>query len=227
MFKNISSDYSIMLQFEDNMRYTAQHKQDTHERIVTSARRLFNRRGFSDVSIEEIMQHAGLTRGGFYRHFDSKEQLYSHAVRQFLCMRAPERWQKKHVDSRATGSELARMIVDAYLSREHLDDRDGSCPLVALPSDVARDGTAVKGAFREVLGKMVQVFAANLAHREARQQALSLVAMCVGAMVIARAIDDAKLADEIRAAARGHVLGTAGWNKPELVDQEKIRRRRG
>ncbi len=188
------------------MRYSPTRKQETRERIVNSARRLFNRRGFTEVTIDEIMEHAGLTRGGFYRHFATKEQLYADAVRQFLCMTVSERWQQKHVDPCAKGTELARMIVNAYLSRDHLDDRDGSCPLVALPSDVARDGKAVKGAFREVLGKMIQIFEANLSHPEARERALSLVAMCVGAMVIARAIDDAKLGDEIRSAARGQLL---------------------
>lgn len=193
------------------MPYTPTHKQQTRERIVDSARRLFNRKGFTEVTIDEIMQHAGLTRGGFYRHFDTKEQLYSHAVLQFLCADAPERWQSRHVDPCAAGPTLARMIVDAYLSRDHFEDRDGSCPLVALPSDVARGGKAVKAAFRQVLDSMVEVFAANLIEPQARQRALALVAMCVGAMVVARAVDDPKLGDRFREAAREHLLQTAGW----------------
>ena len=193
------------------MPYTRKHKQETRERIVNSARRLFNRRGFTEVTIDQIMQHAGLTRGGFYKHFDTKEQLYSHAVRQFVCMEAPERWQSKHVDRCAQGHTLARMIVNAYLSREHLDDREGSCPLVALPSDVARGGKAVKAAFRQVLDKMVQVFAANLVEPQVSQRALALVAMCVGAMVVARAVDDPRLGDAFRDAAREPLLRSTGW----------------
>ena len=195
------------------MRYPAERKQETRERIIDSARRLFNRRGFAEVTIDEIMQHAGLTRGGFYRYFDTKEQLYSHAIRQFLCLRAPERWQREHVDGCAQGTELARMIVNAYLSQEHFEDREGCCPLVALPSDVARGGKTVKGAFRTVLVKMVEVFAANLAGDDAREAALSLTALCVGAMVVSRAIDDAKLGAEIRAAARVRVLRATGWDQ--------------
>jgi AcrR family transcriptional regulator len=213
MFKNILSAGPLLASWQrSNMRYSAQHKDQTRERIVNSARRLFNRRGFADVTIDDIMRHAGLTRGGFYRHFKSKEQLYSHAVRQFLCLKAPERWQRSHVDACARGADLARMIVNAYLSREHLEDRDGSCPLIALPSDVARGGKAVKGAFREVLGMMLQVFSANLPPTEARERALFLAAVCVGAMVIARAIDDAKLGDEIRAVVHDEVLRAAGWD---------------
>ena len=194
------------------MPYSPKHKHLTRERIVNSARRLFNRKGFTEVTIDEIMKHAGLTRGGFYKHFNSKEQLYAHAVRQFLCIEKPERWQSKHVDSCAEGNGFARMIVNAYLSREHLDDRAGSCPVVALPSDVARGGKAVKTAFREVLEKMVKIFAANLAEPEARRRAQALVAMCVGAMVVARAVDESTFGDEFRDAAREHVLATTGWD---------------
>jgi AcrR family transcriptional regulator len=193
------------------MPYSLQHKQQTRERIVNSARRLFNRRGFTEVTIDQIMKHAGLTRGGFYKHFETKEQLYAHAVRQFLCMDRPERWQRRHVDPCAPGQTLARMIVNAYLSRDHLEDREGSCPLVALPSDVARGGKAVKAAFRHVLDKMVQIFASNLAEPQARQHALALVAMCVGAMVVARAVDDSGLGDNFRDAARDHLLAATGW----------------
>jgi AcrR family transcriptional regulator len=196
------------------MPYSVKHKQATRERIVNSARRLFNRKGFTEVTIEEIMKHAGLTRGGFYKHFDTKQQLYAHAVQQFLCLDSPERWQRKHVDSCAEGPKLARMIVNAYLSREHFEDRDGSCPVVALPSDVARGGKAVKVAFRQVLDKMVGIFAANLAEPQSRERALALVAMCVGAMVVARAVDDPRLADEFRGAAREHLLATTGWDEP-------------
>ncbi len=193
------------------MPYSVKHKQATRERIVNSARRLFNRKGFTEVTIDEIMKHAGLTRGGFYKHFDTKDQLYAHAVRQFLCLDSPERWQRKHVDSCAEGPTFARMIVNAYLSREHLDDRGGSCPVVALPSDVARGGKAVKAAFRQVLDKMVEIFAASLKGPQAREEALALVAMCVGAMVVARAVDDSRLADEFRAAARNSLLTTTQW----------------
>ena len=89
-------------------------------------------------SIDEIMGDAGLTRGGFYKHFSAKEDLYQAAVLQFVCAERPEPWQARHIDPAAKGAALARMIVDAYSSRDHLDDRDGSCPMIALPSDVSR-----------------------------------------------------------------------------------------
>jgi Bacterial regulatory proteins, tetR family len=80
------------------MPYSAQHKQETRNRILRSARRLFNRKGFAEVTIDEIMAEAGLTRGGFYKHFTSKDDLYSEAISQFMCKDPPEAWQRKHVD---------------------------------------------------------------------------------------------------------------------------------
>jgi TetR/AcrR family transcriptional regulator, transcriptional repressor for nem operon len=140
------------------MPYSAEHKEGTRQRIVTSAARLFNRKGFAEVTISEIMTAAGLTHGGFYRHFRTKDELYSEVISQFLC-RPAEPWQQKPAERCVPGQPFARYVVDAYLSREHLDDVDGSCPLIGLPSDAAQrrsrqdrlspgdrvDDTAVRG----------------------------------------------------------------------------------
>jgi TetR/AcrR family transcriptional regulator, transcriptional repressor for nem operon len=186
-------------------------KRETRAQILRSARRLFNRKGFAEVTIDEIMNGAGLTRGGFYRHFATKDELYSEALLQFTCKDPPEEWQRKYVDLCAEGVPFARMIVDAYLSREHLQDQDGPCPTAGLASDVSRSGPRVKAAFRKVLEVMLDVFVANLRGDDARDRALSLVAVCVGAMVIARALDDTRLADAFRTAAHRHVLANTGW----------------
>ena len=193
------------------MPYAPQQKQETRERIVRAARRLFNRKGFAEVTIDEIMTEAGLTRGGFYRHFKTKDELYSEALSQFLCNKKPEEWQRKHVNLCADGATLARMIMDAYLSKDHLDDRDGSCPTVALPSDVSRSGVPVKRAFRIVVEMMLEVFGGALPGPDARERALALVSLCVGAMAVARAVDDPDLADALRIAARKHVIASTGW----------------
>jgi TetR/AcrR family transcriptional repressor of nem operon len=192
------------------MPYSSEHKQDTRQRILRSAARLFNRRGFSEVTIGEIMRAAGLTHGGFYRHFKSKDELYSEVITQFLC-RAPEPWQTKPAERCAPGQPFAVYVVDAYLSREHLEDIDGSCPLIGLPSDVARGGKAVKTAYRQVAESMIRLFEANLSGPEARKQALVFVALCVGGMVLARAIDDEALACDLRESAQSHILLTTGW----------------
>jgi TetR/AcrR family transcriptional regulator, transcriptional repressor for nem operon len=194
------------------MPYAPEHKQETRERIVRTARRLFNRKGFSEVTIDEIMAEAGLTRGGFYRHFKTKDELYSEALLQFLCKKEPDDWQRQHVNLCAEGTTLARMIMDAYLSKDHLEDRDGPCPTAALGSDVSRSGTPVRKAFRMVLEMMLKVFTGALPGADARERALALVSLCVGAMVVARAVDDPDLADALRLAARKHILASSGWS---------------
>ncbi len=193
------------------MPYTPEHKQQTRERIVGAAARLFNRKGFAEVSIGEIMTAAGLTHGGFYRHFSSKEELYAEAVRHFLKKEMPARWQKGPGGRCPPDQAFARFVVDAYLSPDHLEDVDGSCPLVGLSTDVARSNGVVKAAYREVAQSMIEVFKANLEGRAARDQAMVLVSLCVGGMVLARALDDQDLANDFLATAHRHALKTTGW----------------
>jgi TetR/AcrR family transcriptional repressor of nem operon len=124
---------------------------------------------------------------------------------------------------RPEGQALARAILDAYLSRVHLDDVEGSCPVIGLATDVARSGGPAKRAYRQVMEMMASIFAANLgsgalaasegsaAPDAARQRALAVVALCVGGMVLARAVDDEPAADELRAASHRYAVALAGW----------------
>jgi AcrR family transcriptional regulator len=193
------------------MPYTRDHKEQTRRRIVAAAAELFNRNGLEAVSIGDIMARAGLTHGGFYRHFRSKDELYAEAVRQFLQQEARPRWQKQQGGGRRADQPFARLVLDAYLSRDHLKDVGGSCPLIALSSDVARAGDAVKAAYREVAEAMVHVFKAGLKGRAARDRAMVLVAVCVGGMVLARALDDEELGNDFLDTSRRHALKAAGW----------------
>jgi AcrR family transcriptional regulator len=181
------------------MPYSAKHKSDTRQRILESARRLFNSRGFAEVSIGEIMENAGLTHGGFYRHFKDKGELYAEAVRRFLCEEAPVPWRQRGGSS--PGKKRAHRIVDAYFSQDHFHDCETCCPLIGLPSDVARSGDAVKAAYQDVLQKLLALLQADLEGPDARERALSLVALCVGGMVAARAVEDPALARDLRRAA--------------------------
>ncbi len=203
------------------MPYPAEHKQETRTRILDSARKLFNRNGLTEISIDEIMAGAGLTRGGFYSYFSSKEELYAEAITHFLHCRPAPGWQHMDLSAPPEGRRLARLILDAYLSREHLRDMEGSCPMIGLATDVARGGAAAKAAYRQVLGMMVAIFAENLGEDalapgnhppgQDRERALAVAALCVGGMVLARAVDDAGTADELRAAAHRYASALAGW----------------
>src|SRR5262245_15515379 len=193
------------------MPYSRQQKADTRRKILESARRLFDRKGYFGVSSEEIMSDAGLTHGGFYRHFTGKDELYAAAVRQFLCKKTPAAWQKRR-EPNAVTKPRAQRIVDAYFSREHFDDRDGCCPLLGTASDVQRGGEAVKAAYQEGVEQMVRVFEDHLSPPQPHKRALALVALCVGGMVLARNVGDPDLADDFRRTAHAEVLRTAGWN---------------
>jgi TetR/AcrR family transcriptional regulator, transcriptional repressor for nem operon len=164
------------------MPYVPEHRQATRERILASARRLFNRNGLSEVSIDAVMAGASLTRGAFYHYFDSKEELYAEAITLFARRFPAEPWQCPDLGPPPEGAALARMIVNAYLSRAHLDDIEGSCPLIGLPTDVSRGGSTVKAAFAEVLDMMVSAFAAQIGpdERTAHEKALGIAALCVG-----------------------------------------------
>jgi AcrR family transcriptional regulator len=192
------------------MPYSPKHKRDTREKILESARRLFNRNGYSGVSIDEIMIDAGLTHGGFYRHFSGKDELYAAAVRQFLCKKAPAPWQKQRERSAVTKSDAQR-VVDAYFSQQHFDDHDGCCPLLGTASDVERRGEIVKAAYQEVVEQLVKVFEDHLKGPRPHERALALVALCVGGMVLARNVCDSELADNFRRSVHAEVLRTAGW----------------
>jgi AcrR family transcriptional regulator len=194
------------------MPYSPQRKQETRERILESARQLFNSKGYADVTIEEVMTHAGLTHGGFYRHFSGKDELYAEAVRHFICRKRPEAWQARQAAFAANKSRAQRM-VDAYFSRDHFDDRESCCPLLTTASDVARSGEAVKAAFREVAEKAVSVFQAHFNEPDARERALALLALCVGGMILARGVDDPDLADAFRNAAHKQALRAGGWSR--------------
>lgn len=193
------------------MPYSAEHKRETRTKIVESARILFNRHGFQDVTIDMVMEKVGLTRGGFYNHFSSKELLYEAAVSSFLMGRGAA-WRKDvGVDPISPANEMAHQLIRGYLSADHLGDLDGQCPMIALPSDVARANPQVQSAYQMLLDAMVGLVENGLTQKskEAREQALSVAALCVGGMVLARTLPDSKLANEVRQAAQKSALSMA------------------
>lgn len=211
------------------MPYPASHREQARTRIIESARRLFNQHGFEGVSVDAIMAGAGLTRGGFYSYFTSKSELYAEALGCFFTdPNWKSRWEGVQVDLAA--ADAGPQIVRAYLSRQHLEDVENSCPMVALPSDVARSDERVKAAFENVFKAMVALLG-----REARspafareESAMAIAALCIGGMVVARSLNDRSLGDRLRAAAAKVALALGGW-KPAVTrpgQKTKMSRRR-
>ncbi len=197
------------------MPYSKEHKQRVRARIVEAARRLFNRHGFDNVSIDQLMAEAGLTRGGFYSHFDSKEAVFAAATASFLNGQGAMWREEAGVDPTAGQVEMAKRMVASYLSREHLDQIEDQCPLIAYATDVARAGPQVQESYRELLEGMVSLFEFNLAGdpAERAKRARALAAMCVGGMVIARALPGTDTAEDIRRSALDEAMLL--WMEPD------------
>jgi TetR/AcrR family transcriptional regulator, transcriptional repressor for nem operon len=207
-----SRNTSAHRNLEKLMPYPSGHRAEVRGKIIQSARRLFNRHGFDSVSLDQIMSGAGLTRGGFYSYFQSKSDLYVEVLGCFFTDREWKScWEGVEVD--LASREAGRQVVRAYLSRQHFEDVENSCPMVALPTDVTRSGESAKHAFETVFSAMVRVLERSLKQRRkapaARAQAIA--ALCVGGMVVARAFKDRSHADKLRDACMSVALELGGW----------------
>ena len=206
------------------MPYPLGHRAEVKRKIIQSARRLFNRHGFDNVSVKQIMTGADLTHGGFYSYFESKSDLYTEVLGCFFT--DPEWkscWEGVEVDLSST--DVGPQVVRAYLSRQHFEDVENSCPMVALPSDVTRSNKDAKRAFQAVFRGMVSVLErSSIANGRPRcMTAQAIAALCVGGMIVARAMVDRALADELRDACMAVALDLGGWDKSSQLKDRKSR----
>jgi TetR/AcrR family transcriptional regulator, transcriptional repressor for nem operon len=175
------------------------------EKVLEGASRLFNRRGFNAVSIDDVMAEAGLTRGSFYSYFSSKTDLYAEAVARM-------------VDNKRSNGHAQQFspdqIIRAYLSAQHFENVESGCPMVGLPSDISLTSRPVRQAFESVLRLMLGTFEQGLPQhsRRPRDSAIAVASMCVGGMILARSIDDRALSDEIREATMNVALSLGEWS---------------
>jgi AcrR family transcriptional regulator len=209
------------------MPYPTGHRAAVKKEIVNSARKLFNRHGFENVSLQQIMAGAGLTHGGFYSYFRSKSDLYAEVLGCFFT--DPEWkscWEGVHVDLSST--DVGAQVVRAYLSRQHYEDVENSCPMVALPTDVARSGVSARRAFETVFRAMVSVLERSLRANGTRRRitAQSIAALSIGGMIVARTMVDRALADELREACMAVALKLGGWEGGSDAKGRSTRRSR-
>jgi TetR/AcrR family transcriptional regulator, transcriptional repressor for nem operon len=209
------------------MPYPAGHRIEVKGRIVHSARRLFNRHGFDNVSIGQIMAGAGLTHGGFYSYFKSKSKLYAEVLSCFFTDPGWKScWEGVEVD--LSSSDVGPQVIRAYLSRQHFEDVENSCPMVALPTDVSRSDESAKRAFETVFTAMVSVLERGAVEngQPGHIMAQATAALCVGGMVVARAMVSRAAADELREACMSVALKLGGWrneNKPRSKASKRAR----
>lgn len=182
------------------MGYTPEHKQQTRTRIVESARRLWKEKGYAHVSIGEIMKDAGLTHGGFYAHFKSKDDLFAEAA---LDTGIIERYRALGADKTVSRLDVFKEVMDYYLSTAHRDNPAQGCPLVALSEDAWRMGDGVQGAYIKLTDLAARQLTellgdAALAH--------TVLAAMTGAVQLARGVGDVRQSEAILEDTKGTLI---------------------
>jgi TetR/AcrR family transcriptional repressor of nem operon len=172
------------------MRYPAEHKQRTRERIVKAAARRFRSRGSDGTAIGDLMRDLRLTHGGFYRHFDSKEDLFAQAVEHSL---EDIRLRFASVVAKAPAEGKLKAFIDAYLDAEHCDNPAEGCPIAVLTSELARRPRAVRVAYQRALDnhiKLIARFVPGENDGDREEKAMMLLSGMAGTLAAARVMPD-------------------------------------
>lgn len=195
------------------MRYSKEHKGETHARIVKKASVKLRERGAHGIGVADLMKDAGLTHGGFYAHFASREALVIEAFAHAMD-RSNEHWRKT-IDALPPAQRFAA-FVDTYLTAAHRDDPGRGCVLPALAADIAREGGKTRKAFAAKLEQMIDMLAEQIpgTRKAARRQAMASLATMTGALILARA-GGKDMSDDILAAAREMLLEGSMTSNPD------------
>jgi TetR/AcrR family transcriptional repressor of nem operon len=188
------------------MRKSRKEAAETRERIVKMAAREFNESGIQATGLAEIMAAAGLTHGGFYKHFSSKDQLVGEAVEKSM----------EGIKASMEGPRANRSLGDTvgeYLSKRHRDDSEEACPLASLGSELQRAENRTRRVASKAVEQIVSIIEAHLtglSAKDGRSCAHAVVAAMVGGMMLSRIVTDRKLSDRFLRDTRDFVLeGTA------------------
>lgn len=176
------------------MRYDKGHKDETRRHILDVASAQFRERGIAAVGLAGIMSEAGLTNGAFYTHFASKEDLVREVLTDALTRR-----QERHKANLESGVPLETVIRD-YLSTRHRDRAGTGCPTAALVAEIARHPKATRDAFTSKVSDIIALMAEQIRQgtaEERRRKAITIYSTMVGALQLARAVNDKQLSDEI------------------------------
>jgi TetR/AcrR family transcriptional repressor of nem operon len=180
---------------EQPMKVSREQAAQNRERVLDAAAALFRERGFDGIGVADLMKQAGLTHGGFYGQFESKDELVVQA-----CARSFAASHKRWLHDIETSADPLGAIVTRYLSTRHRDQPGQGCTLSTLAVDAPRRGHVLQRAFTDGLRPFIDMLSGLLPGRRAgirRERALVAMASLVGAMVLARAVDDSALSEEI------------------------------
>ena len=191
------------------MRYSKEHKQETHARIVKKASVRLREKGAHGIGVADLMKEAGLTHGGFYAHFDSREALVIEAF-GYAMDRAFEHWRT--MTTEIPPEKRLSAIVDSYVSATHRDDPGRGCAVPTLGAEIARESAKTRKAFAAKLDQMIDLVAdqiPDVPRKTARRQAMGTMATMMGALVMSRVAGSGELSDEILASGREAALARA------------------
>jgi TetR/AcrR family transcriptional repressor of nem operon len=193
------------------MRYPAQYKSKTRERILRSAAAQFRKRGYTATGVDAVMATAHLTAGGFYAHFPSKQSLLAKAL-DAAFRQSRSDWPDEL--NRKQGAAWVREFSRFYLSAGHRDVPEAGCPMPSLTAEIARSGAATRAVFERHLQDLIEVVAqrAGGAETDSASFAISAIAMSVGGLMLARAVKDNVFSDTILSACR---TALASMARPE------------
>lgn len=181
-------------------RVSRQQKEATHERIVEAAARAIRRSGYGGTGVADIMKDVGLTHGGFYVHFASRDAMLAEAADRAGAEAVAV---SQRIAAAAPPQQALQALLHAYLSKEHIEDAETGCPIAALGSETPRQAPEVRRAATRRIKEMIDVVARQLpdwGQQGAHERALVTVAAAVGTLLLARAVDDPKLCDALREA---------------------------
>ncbi len=202
------------------MRYSTKHKAQTRARIVRRAATSLRQNGTHGVGVADLMKQAGLTHGGFYAHFKSRDALIGEAM-IFAMDGIAKKWHARA--EKAPAGKKVDAIVNGYLTAQHRDDVGNGCVLPALGAEIARANAKTRKAFagrlEEMIALVIEARGAR-ATKAARQQAMGTICAMMGALVLARATGG-QLSEDLllagRAAALGQPSRVTGARKPDSI----------
>ena len=189
------------------MRYSREHKFQTHARIVKKASVKLREKGAHGIGVADLMKDAGLTHGGFYAHFNSREALVIEAFTHAMD-RSTERWRK--ISEETPADKRLSKIVSTYLAPVHRDDPGHGCAVPALAAEIARESVKTRRVFAGRMEQMIDMLADQfhgVPRKAARKQAVAALATMMGSLVMARIAGSGEFSDEILKSGREAVLG--------------------
>jgi TetR/AcrR family transcriptional repressor of nem operon len=197
------------------LRYPSGHKKETFAKIVDTASRRFRERGIKGVSVEDLMAAAGLTHGGFYAHFASKDALVAEVICQVLDEKRS--LTRRRGSLAKEGESPLQVIARNYLSAKHRDNAAGGCPLPLLSAEIARGDPASRSALTERLRKLVALLAGYVNLHDAQQReaaAIGFLSALVGGMLLARATNDRRFSNHLLRGSREMLSTTLALRNP-------------